>query len=55
MIKQLEQTISAFTHLAVACTFGLAVSIGVAGLSKTRAGCSACVPTFAAVTITQQL
>jgi hypothetical protein len=47
MIHQLEKTISAFAQLAVACTFGLAITIGVAGIGKTQFGCADCMPKFA--------
>ena len=47
MMKQLESSISAFAHMAVICTFGLAVSIGVAGVGKKVSGCSTCMPVFA--------
>lgn len=55
MIKQLEQTISAFAHLALVCTFGLAISIGVAGIGKSRTGCGACMPAFAEAAMTLRL
>jgi hypothetical protein len=46
MIKSLETAVSAFTQLAVVCSFGLSVAIGIAGVAKSKlpfecAGCAA--------------
>jgi hypothetical protein len=34
--KQLETVVTAFAQMAVVCTFGLAVTIGAAGLAHTK-------------------
>jgi hypothetical protein len=32
MFNELQNVIAAFVHLAVACTFGLSLAVGVAGM-----------------------
>jgi hypothetical protein len=44
MLNDVQHYVSIFAHLAVACTFGLSLAIGVAGAShaKTPLGCRTC-------------
>jgi hypothetical protein len=44
MLNDVQHYVSVFAHLAVACTFGLSLAIGIAGVShaKTPLGCRAC-------------
>jgi hypothetical protein len=44
MLNDVQHYVSIFTHLALACTFGLSLAIGIAGVShaKTPLGCRTC-------------
>jgi hypothetical protein len=44
MLNDVQHYVSVFAHLALACTFGLSLAIGIAGAShaKTPLGCRAC-------------
>jgi hypothetical protein len=50
MLTDVQHYVSVFAHLALACTFGLTLAIGVAGVShaKTPLGCRTCDLTLAA-------
>ena len=44
MLTDVQHYVSVFAHLALACTFGLTLAIGIAGVShaKTPLGCRTC-------------
>jgi hypothetical protein len=44
MLNDVQHYVSVFAHLALACTFGLSLAIGVAGAAHGKAplGCRAC-------------
>jgi hypothetical protein len=54
MMQQIENVISAFAQLAVACTLGLSLAIGVAGITNSSMPlkCLDCSPTMALATDT---
>lgn len=44
MLTDVQHYVSVFAHLALACTFGLTLAIGIAGVShaNTPLGCRTC-------------
>jgi hypothetical protein len=52
MLKSLEAAVSAFMQLTVACTLGLSIAIGVAGVTQSKSPfeCSTC-GAVAAITV----